>query len=355
MKSGPSSKASVLDASCPTPQRDYDRVVLGHGSGGRLSQDLLTRVILAEFSRHAVQHLQDQATLEFPSGRLALTTDSFVVRPLFFPGGNIGDLAINGTVNDLAVGGAHPLYISVALILEEGLEMVQLRKVLASMARAATAADVALVTGDTKVVERGHADGLYITTTGVGAVEAGRHLGAELARPGDRVLVSGTLGDHGIAVLSQREGFDFTTDLVSDTAALHGLVEAILAAAPTTRALRDPTRGGVSSALNEIARASQVHMTLDETRLPIHPAVRGTCELLGFDPLYVANEGKLVAIVPPDQAAAALNAMKAHPLGTQAADVGEVRTGPTGVSIRSLIGGEREVPLLAGEQLPRIC
>lgn len=348
-------RVSVLNGACPAPQRDYDRVVLGHGSGGRLSQELLTRVILAEFSQHAVQHLQDQASVEFPTGRLALTTDSFVVSPLFFPGGNIGDLAINGTVNDLAMGGARPLYISVALILEEGLEIATLRQILGTMARAATAAGVALVTGDTKVVERGRADGMYVTTTGVGVLETSRRLGAELACPGDRVLVSGTLGDHGISVLSRREGFDLTTDLVSDTAALAPLVEALLTAAPATHALRDPTRGGVSSALNEIAQASQVHMVLDEARLPIHPAVRGACELLGFDPLYVANEGKLVAIVPAEQAEAALSALRAHALGRCATDIGEVCAGTPGVSIRSLVGGQRDVPMLAGEQLPRIC
>jgi hydrogenase expression/formation protein HypE len=337
------------------PQRAYERIVLGHGSGGRLSHDLLFGVILEELAGQPIQYLQDQATVEFAGGTMAMTTDAFVVRPLCFAGGNIGDLAINGTVNDLAMGGARPLYISVALILEEGLEVATLRKVLKSMGQAAANAGVSVVTGDTKVVERGSADGMYVATTGVGVLPPGRRLGAQLARPGDRVLVSGTLGDHGIAVLTQREGIRLQTDLTSDTAALNDLVDTLVAAAPETHTLRDPTRGGVSSALNEIAQASGVRIVLDETSLPINDAVRGACELLGFDPLYVANEGKLVAIVPAAQAGAAEQALRGHPLGQNAVEIGEVREGPPGVSIRSMVGGERNVPMLAGEQLPRIC
>ena len=343
-------------ASCPAPISNYERVVLGHGSGGRLSRDLLERVILTELDASSVAHHEDQATLEFSASRLSITTDAFVVQPLFFPGGNIGDLAINGTVNDLAMGGAKPLYIALALILEEGFALADLRTILRSIAAAARRAGVCIVTGDTKVVERGKADGMYITTTGVGTVPATCQLSVTHATAGDRIVVSGSLGDHGIAVLSRRAGIELETDLVSDTAPLTELAHALLEAAPNTRTLRDPTRGGLSSALNEIAAAAGVGMVLEESALPIHDAVRGACELLGFDPLYVANEGKLVAIVPASESGAAVSALRAHPLGRQACVIGDVvESERYRVTLRSVAGGQRVVPMLAGEQLPRIC
>jgi hydrogenase expression/formation protein HypE len=288
--------------------------------------------------------------------RLAFTTDSFVVRPLFFPGGDIGRLAVHGTVNDLAVGGARPLFLSAAFILEEGLPLTDLQRIVASMREACREAGVALVTGDTKVVDRGKGDGVFITTSGIGLVPEGRALSIHGARPGDCVLVSGTLGDHGIAIMSVREGLEFETVLESDTAPLNGLAEAVLEACPGTRCMRDPTRGGLSSVLNELAAASDVGVELDEAAIPLRPEVRGACEMLGLDPLYVANEGKLVAVVPPEDADRALAAMRAHPLGTNAAVVGTVVAKHAGmVTLRSRVGGERVVTLLAGEQLPRIC
>lgn len=300
--------------------------------------------------------LEDQATLPPIDGRIALTTDAFVIQPLFFPGGDIGSLAVHGTVNDLAVGGAQPLHLTASLILEEGLPLSVLSRVVGSMRRACEAAGVSLVAGDTKVVERNKADGLYITTTGVGRVPGGLRLSVCNARPGDRVIVSGTLGDHGIAVLAQREGIELQTELVSDSAPLAELVGAILEAAPELRCMRDPTRGGASSALNEIAAASRVGVVLEEARIPVREAVAGACELLGFDPLYVANEGKLIAIVPADQAERALDAMRAHPLGRDAALLGEVVADHPGtVILRSRLGGKRIVAMLSGDQLPRIC
>jgi hydrogenase expression/formation protein HypE len=352
---------------CPLPQSRYDQVLLGHGSGGQLTADLIQRLFLPEFGNEVLSALEDQATLTLPSPlvgegpgvrgvRIAFTTDSFVVRPLFFPGGDIGRLAVHGTVNDLAVGGARPLYLSAAFILEEGLPLADLQRVVASMRAACREAGVALVTGDTKVVDRGKGDGVFITTSGIGIVPEGRSLSIHAARPGDRVLVSGTLGDHGIAIMSVREGLEFETVLESDSAALNGLTEVILGACPGTRCMRDPTRGGLSSALNELAAASRVGVQLDESAIPLRPEVRGACELLGLDPLYVANEGKLMAVVPPEDAERVLQAMRRHPLGTNAALVGTVVADHPGmVLLRSRVGGERVVTLLAGEQLPRIC
>jgi hydrogenase expression/formation protein HypE len=342
---------------CPAPNTSYERIVLGHGSGGRMSHELFTRVFRPLLAGHEHFALEDQALLELPSGgRLAITTDSFVVRPLFFPGGDIGSLAVHGTVNDLAVGGARPLYLTAAFILEEGLELALLERVVASMRRACAALPVAIVAGDTKVVDRGKADGIFITTTGVGIVPPETTLSATLARPGDHVLISGTLGDHGIAVLAAREGIELETTLLSDSAPLADLVATMLAATRDIHCLRDPTRGGLSSALNEIADASHVGIALDERSIPLRPEVRGACELLGFDPLYVANEGKLVAIVPAHASESVLEAMRKHPLGEQAARIGEVVSAHPGVvTARSPVGGERIVALLGGEQLPRIC
>jgi hydrogenase expression/formation protein HypE len=341
---------------CPAPASGYERIVLGHGSGGRLSHELFARVFRPLLGEHARFGLEDQAVLAPPAGRLALTTDAFVIKPLIFPGGDIGSLAVHGTVNDLAMGGARPLYLTASFILEEGLELALLERVVASMRRACASVPVGLVAGDTKVVDRGKADGIFITTTGVGVVADAVQLSATAAQPGDQVLVSGTLGDHGIAILAAREGIELETALHSDSAALHGLCADLLAASPHIRCMRDPTRGGLSSALNEIATASRVGIALRERDIPLRSEVRGACELLGFDPLYVANEGKLVAIVAPEAAEPVLAAMRAHPLGRDAAHVGEVTAEHPGVvTSRTAIGGTRVVAMLQGEQLPRIC
>jgi len=345
---------------CPAPLKQAERIVLGHGSGGRLSAELLRDVFLPLFSNPVLDRLDDQAVLEIGGTRMAFTTDSFVVQPLFFPGGDIGSLAVHGTVNDLAMGGAKPLFLSAGFILEEGFPTADLKRIAASMARAAAAAGVAIVTGDTKVVEKGKGDGLFINTTGIGIVPEGVRMSASQARPGDRVLLSGPIGDHGIAILAKREGLEFETEIVSDSAALHGLVEAMLAASMAIRCLRDPTRGGLSSTLNEIAGQSGVSIQIEETAIPVHDQVRGACELLGLDPLYVANEGKLVAIVAPEAAASVLAAMRSHALGQEASIIGTVgdavgnqRAGT--VTMKSAFGSTRIVDLLAGDQLPRIC
>lgn len=355
---------SPLTLACPTPKAAYDHILLGHGSGGRLSADLLARVFLPAFDDATLNLLEDQATLAFPGGeapagqdaRLAFTTDSFVVRPLFFPGGDIGRLAVHGTVNDLAVGGAIPRYLSAAFILEEGLPLDVLERIAASMRAACDEAGVRLVTGDTKVVDRGKGDQVFITTSGIGVVPCGRELSMRAVRPGDAILVSGTLGDHGIAIMSLREGIEFETVLESDTASLTGLVEAMLAACPSVRWMRDPTRGGLASTLNELAVGVGVGVELEQAAVPVRTEVHGACEMLGLDPLYVANEGKLAAVVPEAEAPKLLAAMRAHPLGTRAAIIGRVVAEHPGmVVLRSLIGGDRVVSMLSGDQLPRIC
>ena len=298
----------------------------------------------------------DQACIELPPGRVAVSTDSFVISPLFFPGGDIGSLAVHGTVNDVAMSGARPLHLTAGFIIEAGFPLADLQQIVESMAAAATAAGVTVVAGDTKVVERGQADGLYVNTTGIGIVPANVTLSGDRARPCDCILVSGTLGDHGVAVMSTRSGLEFQTDLESDSAALHDLVRVMLAAAPDLRCLRDPTRGGLATTLNEIARQSGVGMCIRESELPISPEVAAACELLGLDPLYVANEGKLVAICPPERAPAVLEAMRAHPLGRRAALIGEVEADEHHfVRMHTRFGGDRVVDWLSGEQLPRIC
>lgn len=345
---------------CPAPLPKHEHVLLGHGSGGKMSAELMERMFLPAF--RGPGPLEDQATIALrelaatPGSSLAFTTDSFVVRPLFFPGGDIGKLAVHGTINDLAVGGARPLYLAAAFILEEGLALADLARIVGSMRDACRCAGVSLVTGDTKVVDRGKGDQVFITTTGIGVVPEGVHLSIANARPGDRVIVSGTIGDHGIAVMSVREGIEFETVLESDTAPLHDLTRVMLEACPAIRCMRDPTRGGVSSTLNELAAASRVGVRLVESSLPVRAEVRAACEMLGLDPLYVANEGKLIAVVPPDASDSLLNVMRSHPLGRNAAVIGEVTAEHPGVVImHSLIGGERVVTMLAGEQLPRIC
>jgi hydrogenase expression/formation protein HypE len=341
---------------CPLPLRDYPNIVLGHGSGGKLSSELIEHLFLPALGNPALASLRDSAVVEATAGRLAFTTDSFVVRPLFFPGGCIGDLAVYGTVNDLAMSGAKPLCLSAAFILEEGLPTATLGKIVEALANAARAVGVPIVTGDTKVVERGHGDGCYINTSGIGVVADGVNFAPDKSQPGDRVLVSGSMGDHGIAVLSVREGLEFESLITSDTAPLNELVQALIAARVEIRVLRDPTRGGLASSLNEIATASRVGILLDEATIPIHDAVRSACELLGLDPLFVANEGKLVAIVAPGHADKALEVLRGHPLGREAAVVGNVTANNQGlVAARTAIGGTRVVPMLTGEQLPRIC
>jgi hydrogenase expression/formation protein HypE len=347
---------------CPAPKYDYDRILLGHGSGGGLSADLIKRVFMPQFGNETLLAMEDQATLSLDGNlsidkpRLAFTTDSFVVQPLFFPGGDIGKLSVHGTVNDLAVGGAKPLFLSAAFILEEGLPLQDLRRIVASIRQSCAEAAVELVTGDTKVVNRGKGDQIFITTSGIGVVPAGRELSIRSARPGDQILVSGTIGDHGITIMSVREGIEFETTLESDSAPLADLTETMLQACPSIRCMRDPTRGGVSSTLNELADSSKVGVKITESSLPIRKEVRAACEMLGLDPLYVANEGKLIAVVPPQDAERLLGSMRRHPLGKNAAIIGEVVDEHPGmVVLRSLVGGERVVTMLAGEQLPRIC
>jgi hydrogenase expression/formation protein HypE len=349
--------------SCPIPQSGYDRILLGHGSGGSLTSDLIQKLFVPAFDNSVLGALEDQATLRLGDGRngqasprIAFTTDSFVVRPLFFPGGDIGTLAVHGTVNDLAVGGAKPMFLSAAFILEEGLCIKDLQRIVASMRQACDEAGVALVTGDTKVVDRGKGDQIFITTAGIGLVPEGISLSIRNARPGDKVIVSGTIGDHGIAIMSVREGIEFETVLESDSASLADLTRVMLEACPSIRCMRDPTRGGVSSALNELADASNVGVKINERQFPFRPEVRAACEMLGLDPLYVANEGKLIAVVPAADADLLLRTMHAHPLGKNAAIVGEIVEEHAGmVVLKSLVGGEGVVTMISGEQLPRIC
>ncbi|MBI5552585.1 MAG: hydrogenase expression/formation protein HypE [Desulfobacterales bacterium] len=333
-----------------------DKILLDHGSGGKLAHQLMIDLLLPLFDNPLLAPLHDGAVFDVAAGRLAFSTDSFVVDPIFFPGGDIGDLAVNGTVNDLAMCGAVPRYLSLGLILEEGLPLADLKRILVSIRAALDKAGVQLITGDTKVVPRGAADKIFINTAGIGVVPAGVVIGGDGARPGDCILLSGTMADHGIAVLTQREGLRFESDVVSDTAPLGAMVQAILAAAPGVRVLRDPTRGGVGTVLNEIALQSKVGMVIDEELLPVQPAVAGICDLLGFDPLYLANEGKLLCCAPPDQADAALAAMRRDPHGRDAVRIGQVTAEHPGRAVmRTRIGGQRIVDMLSGEQLPRIC
>lgn len=333
-----------------------DRILLAHGSGGTMMKELIEELFVAEFGDDVLRRMDDAAALPFPGSRLAFSTDTYVVHPLFFPGGDIGRLAICGTVNDVATSGATPLYISVGFVLEEGMPVEELRRIITSMHDAAAEAGVRIVTGDTKVVERGHGDGCYINTAGVGVLPEGLDLSGSHCRPGDVVLLSGTLGDHGIAVISTREGLSFSTDIRTDAAPLNALVAAVLAAAPDVRCFRDPTRGGLASTLNELAGASGVSITVDETAVPVHDQVRGACEMLGYDVFQVANEGKMAAVVPADEADAALAAMKAAPYGEDAAIVGTVAESPAGkVYVRTSFGATRIMDMLVGEQLPRIC
>jgi len=351
------STKTIIELSCAVPLPAKDTILLGHGSGGRLSAELIRDVFLPALKNPVLSRLDDQAIVNVNGQRLAITTDSFVVKPLFFPGGDIGSLAVHGTVNDLAMGGATPLFLSAAFIIEEGFSMNDLCRVVNSLRQAAAEAGVQVVTGDTKVVEKGKGDGLFINTTGIGLVPEGVELSADQATPGDKVLLSGSIGDHGIAILAQREGLEFETQIQSDSAALHTLVAEMLSASHDIRCMRDPTRGGVSSTLNEIAERSRVGIEINERSLPIHEQVQGACELLGLDPLYVANEGKLIAIVAPGGTAdAVLQAMRRHPLGAEAQIIGTVKKeNPGMVTMRTPLGTTRIVDMLAGDQLPRIC
>lgn len=341
---------------CPLPLRDYPNVVLGHGGGGKLSAELVNHLFIPAFQNPTLELLGDSTVLNFSGERVAFSTDSFVVRPLFFPGGSIGDLAINGTVNDIAMSGATPRYISVGFILEEGLPLATLGGIVQLMAEAANQAGVQIVTGDTKVVEKGHGDGVYINTSGLGIIPDGVQIASQNAEVGDVVIVSGTIGDHGMAILSVREGLQFDTLIESDSAALNGLVSAILGVTNQVHVLRDPTRGGVASSLNEIAQASQVGIRIEERLIPVQPAVRAACELMGMDPLYVANEGKLLAIVPEAEADAILAAMHKHPLGRDSTIIGQVIEQHKGMLLaQTPLGPSRIVDMQVGEQLPRIC
>ncbi len=332
-----------------------ERILLAHGSGGRLAHDLIEKVVVKPLSNPLLDRLDDAAVFD-GGGRLAFTTDSYVVKPIFFPGGDIGRLAVCGTVNDLSMVGATPLYLSLALIIEEGLPLADLERVLVSVRQAAGEAGVQIVTGDTKVVNRGSADGLFVNTAGVGRLPPGAGVSGSNARPGDKVILSGTIGDHGIAVLSQREGIGFSTRLESDCAPLNGLVADIMAASARVHVMRDPTRGGLATTLNEIAAQSKAGIGIEEEAVPVRPEVRGACDMLGIDPLYVANEGKLVAMVHPDDATAVLKAMRAHRYGHDAAIIGEVRAGHPGrVVMKTALGASRIVDMLVGDPLPRIC
>lgn len=351
-----SATPSTPGAVCPLPLSHFAQIMLGHGSGGKLSAQLLETIFLPAFSNPLLDKLDDQAVLQIDGSRLAFTTDAFVVTPLFFPGGDIGRLAVNGTVNDLAMSGARPLYLAAAFILEEGLATDELRRVVQSMSETARQCGVQLVAGDTKVVNRGKGDKLFISTTGIGIVERQVSISADRAQPGDKIILSGHIGDHGMAILSQRENLEFEGVIESDCAPLHKLVSEMLDVTLDIHCLRDPTRGGVATVLNEIAARSRVGMVINETQIPVHDNVRGACEILGLDPLYVANEGKLLAIVPQESADGVVQSMRRNPLGADARVIGEVAADHAGmVLMRTEIGGTRVLDTLFGEQLPRIC
>ncbi len=345
-----------IGLSCPIPISDYPRVLLAHGGGGKLTHQLIQKMFASRFSNELLDPLHDGAVFSVNGSRFAFSTDSYVVNPIFFPGGTIGDLAVNGTVNDLAMCGARPLYLSAGFILEEGTEMDELWQVVVSMQEAATKAGVQLITGDTKVVDRGKGDKIFINTTGIGVIDKGIDIQPRRAKPGDSIILSGPIALHGIAIMSVREGLEFKTEIKSDTAPLNGLVELMLEAGKDLHVLRDPTRGGVASALNEIAESAGVGIVITEDSIPVTNEVRGACEILGLDPLYVANEGKLLAIVSPDATEKVLAAMRAHPLGRSSVAIGSVVSDhPRLVIMKTRIGGSRVVDMLSGEQLPRIC
>ena len=343
--------------SCPLPLADYPTIVMGHGGGGKLGNELVEHLFLPAFRNAALENLGDAAVLETGGARLAMSTDSFVVQPLFFPGGSIGELAVNGTVNDLAVSGAEPKFLSASFILEEGFALNQLAAIVDAMAKAATTAGVQIVTGDTKVVERGHGDGCYINTSGVGFLRTGIAVGPHRAQIGDTIIVSGTIGDHGMAIMSVREGLEFESQIRSDCVALNGMISEVLGATgAAVHAMRDPTRGGLASTLNEIAHSSDVGVAIDEASVPVRPEVQSACELLGLDPVYVANEGKAVFFVAAEAADRVLEVLHTHPLGKNAARIGRVTAEHKRMLVaRTAMGANRVIPTMIGEQLPRIC
>ncbi len=348
--------ADLLGAVCPIPITNYSEIVLAHGSGGKLSHQLMEKMVLPQFRNELLEPLHDGAIFSIGGERVAFSTDSYVVSPIFFPGGDIGKLAVHGTVNDLSMCGARPLYLSVGFILEEGIPMADFWRVVQSMREAADAAGVKLVTGDTKVVDRGKADEIFINTSGIGVIPEGVKISPSRAQVGDKIIMSGAMAVHGIAIMSVREGLEFESEIASDTAPLNGLVDSILAACKDVHVLRDPTRGGITSSLTEIAQAAKVGMLLDEARIPISEEVKGACEILGLDPLYVANEGKLLAIVAASEADEVLVAIRRHSLGKEAAIIGQVVSDHPGfVTMNTRVGGRRVVDMLSGEQLPRIC
>lgn len=341
---------------CPIPISEYPQVLMAHGGGGKLSQQIIQKMVVPQFRNDLLDQLHDGAVFSLNGSRLAFSTDSYVINPIFFPGGDIGELAVNGTVNDLAMCGARPMYLSAGFIIEEGFAMNDLWKVIISMQKAATNAGVQIVTGDTKVVDRGKGDKIFINTSGVGIIAPEVHIGARNAKVGDSIIISGEIAVHGIAIMSVREGLEFGTTMQSDTASLNHLVAAMLQASPGIHVLRDPTRGGVASSLNEIAESSGVGIRIDENKIPISEPVRGACEILGLDPLYVANEGKLLAFVSREDAELVVSVMRKHPLGKDSVIIGEVVKDHVGtVIMKTSIGGSRVVDVLSGEQLPRIC
>ncbi len=342
--------------SCPMPIMEHDTVQLAHGAGGRLSARFIEKLFLPRFSNEVLDRLEDQATVNIPAGRISVSTDSFVVSPIIFPGGNIGELAVNGTVNDVAMCGARPLYLTAGFILEEGLPMDTLHSILVSMEKAAKKGGVTIITGDTKVVDKGSCDGIFINTTGIGILPEGIHISAGNLTPGDRIILSGSIADHGMAVMTSRKGLSFASRIQSDTAPLNGMVQDMLKLTPDIHALRDPTRGGVATTLNELATASNVGIVIHEEKIPVQEETRGACEILGIDPLYVANEGKLIAVVPEEWSRRVLDVIRDSEFGAQAEIIGEVTTDHPGmVVMETSLGARRIVDMPLGEQLPRIC
>jgi hydrogenase expression/formation protein HypE len=353
-------KDTALDLSaglaCPIPISDYPQVLLAHGGGGKLSQQIIQKMIVPQFKNEFLEPLHDGAVFTLNGTRFAFSTDSYVISPIFFPGGDIGELAVNGTINDLSMCGARPLYLSAAFVIEEGFAMNDLWRVVVSMQAAAAKAGVSLVTGDTKVVDKGKGDKIFINTSGIGIVEPGIEISSRNARVGDAIILNGTIADHGIAIMSVREGLEFESQIKSDTAALHDLVQTMFMASKNIHVLRDPTRGGLASSLNELAESSNVGIRIEELRIPVAEPVRGACEILGLDPLYVANEGKLLAFVSPNDAEKVLSVMRMHTLGKESVIIGEVVADHAGtVIMQTKIGGSRVVDMISGEQLPRIC
>lgn len=345
-----------FNLSCPIPKSEYDKVLLAHGGGGTLSHQLLQKIFFSQFKNELLDVHHDGAMFEINGNKFAFTTDSYVVSPIFFPGGNIGELAVNGTVNDLVVCGAKPLFISAGFIIEEGFEMEELWKVVLSMKAAAEKAGVKIVTGDTKVVDKGKGDKIFINTSGIGVIEKGIDISPCKCKPGDVILLNGRIADHGIAIMSAREGLEFETEVVSDTAPLNGLVESILSSIKNVHVMRDPTRGGIASALNEIASSANVGIEIYEDKIPVSEEVKGACEILGFDPLYIANEGKILIFVPESESQKVLDVMKSHQYGKDSQIIGRVTSeNPKIVLMKTLIGSKRVVDMITGEQLPRIC